>query len=297
MRLAGAIDIGGTRTKIGVVREDGSIVAHTSIATLPDGDALVGAIAASLRPMLDDARAAGTVPVSAGVSIAGFLNPERTRMFGNANLPTLCDYELRRELERSLGLDCVLEVDSNAATVAEYRFGAGRGSRRLLALTIGTGVGGGVILDSALLRYSGECAGDLGHVIVSVEGRKCTCGATGCLEAMVCSAALSERAGGMSVAEILRAAGEGEQRSRTALAEAGMWLGVGLASLVSQFLPDRIVVGGGVGVAGDLLLGFARASYHAYAPTALKDVAILGSAFNGWEGIVGAASQALDPID
>ncbi|HEU4996510.1 MAG TPA: ROK family protein [Gemmatimonadaceae bacterium] len=296
MRLAGAIDIGGTRTKIGVVREDGSIVTHTSIATLPDGDTLVAAIATALRPMLDDMRVAGTLPVSVGVSVAGFLNPEHTRMFGNANLPTLCDYELRRELERALGLDCVLEVDSNAATVAEYRFGAGRGSRRLLALTIGTGVGGGVILDGALLRYTGECAGDLGHVIVSVEGRKCTCGATGCLEAMVCAAALSERTGGMSVAEILRAAGVGEQRSRTALAEAGMWLGVGLASLVSQFLPDRIVVGGGVGVAGDLLLGFARASYHAYAPTALKDVAILGSAFDGWEGIVGAASQALNPM-
>src|ERR687887_170785 len=94
-------------------------------------------------------------------------------------------------------------VDSNAAVVAEYRHGAGRGSPRLLGVTVGTGLGGGVVVDGELLRYTGECAGDLGHVILDPKGRRCTCGARGCFEAMVCSAALSERGDGRTVREIV----------------------------------------------------------------------------------------------
>lgn len=296
MRLAAAIDIGGTRTKIGVVAEDGSIVTRATIPT-SGGDPLplVDGIVSTVGPMLDAQRAARMPAV--GVSVAGFLDHDRATMVGNANLPALCGFPLRRTLEQRLQLDCRLEVDSNAAVIAEYRYGAGQGSARLLGVTVGTGLGGGVIIDGAVLRYTGECAGDLGHIILDPEGRRCSCGARGCLEALVCSAALSERAGSRWARDVMTSAKRGEPRAVDALAETGRWLGLGLASLSPLFAPDRIVVGGGIAAAGDLLLNPTRASYRTHASAELQNVEIHGSSFGGWEGMVGAASLVLDPLE
>jgi glucokinase len=217
-------------------------------------------------------------------------------MYGNANLPRLCGFALHRALEDGLGVECRLEADSNAAVIAEYRYGAGLGSKRLLGVTVGTGLGGGVILDGELLRYTGECAGDLGHIIVDPTGRLCTCGARGCLEAMVCASAVSERCEGLEVRDVLHMARRGEPIALEALEETGWWLGVGLASLSPLFHPDRIVVGGGVAAARDLLLEPVRASYRMHAsPDFRASVWVVGSTFEGWEGMVGAASLFLDP--
>ena len=299
MRLAGAIDIGGSSAKIGIIAEDGSIVRRDSVPTGLHGEpaVVVDAIASSLLPMLDTANAEGKPVSGIGVSVAGFLNPDRSAMVHNANLPALREFPLRRTLEERLSLDCRLEVDSNAAAVAEYRHGAGRGSTRLLGVTVGTGLGGAVIIDGALLRYTGECAGDLGHIIVDPNGRLCTCGARGCLEAMVDSAALSERAGGRPVREIIGSARAGDERALAALAETGQWLGLGLASLSPIFSPDRIVVGGGIAAAGELLLDATRASYRTHArPEFREKTQVVGSSFEGWEGIVGAGSLFLAPL-
>jgi len=299
MRLAGAIDIGGSGTKIGVVAEDGTIVRRRTISTSADGQPmpLVDAIASSLRLILD-ARATQRNPVSGiGVSVAGFLDDEHSAMVHNANLPALRGFPLRRALEERLSLDCHLEVDWNAAVVAEYRHGAGRGSARLLGVTVGTGLGGGVIIDGKLLRYTGECAGDLGHIIVDPKGRLCTCGARGCLEAMVNSVALSERARGRKVREIVNSGRQGDKLARKALAETGWWLGLGFASLSPVFAPDRIVVGGGIAAAGELLLESVRASYRTHArPEFRETTALVGSSFDGWEGMIGAASLFLNPL-
>ena len=299
MRLAGAIDIGGTGTKIGVVAENGTIVRRRTISTSIDGQPLplVDAIASSLQVILD-ARESQRAPVSGiGVSVAGFLDREHSAMIHNANLPALRGFPLRAALEKRFSLDCRLEVDSNAAVVAEHRHGAGQGSTRLLGVTVGTGLGGGVIIDGKLLRYTGECAGDLGHIIVDRKGRLCTCGARGCLEAMVNSAALSDRAGGRKPREIVNGARKGDTLARKALAETGWWLGLGLASLSPVFAPDRIVVGGGISTAGDLLLEPVRASYHTHARPEFRDsTQVVGSSFDGWEGMVGAASLFLNPI-
>jgi glucokinase len=294
MRLAAGIDIGGTRTKIGIVAEDGSIVRRAMIPTsggepLP----LVDGIVSTLGSMVD----ADDGVLGVGVSVAGFLDREHVAMIGNANLPALCGFPLRRALEERLALDTRLEVDSNAAVVAEYRYGGGRGSMRLLGVTVGTGLGGGVIIEGALLRYTGECAGDLGHIILDPKGRRCSCGAQGCLEALVCSAALSERAAGRPVREVVSSAKRGEQLAMDVLADTAWWLGLGLASLSPLFAPDRIVVGGGVAAAGDLLLEPTRASYRTHASPEFRNVQVVGSSFDGWEGMVGAASLVLDPLE
>jgi glucokinase len=226
MRLAGAIDIGGTAIKIGIVDENGTIIRRERVPTSPDGEpvALVSTIVAALQPMLDAAKAEKNPALGIGVSVAGFLDPQRLGMIHNANLVALREFPLRRTLEKRFALECPLEVDSNASTVAEYRHGAGRGSTRLLGVTLGTGLGGGVIIEGRLLRYTGECAGDIGHIIVDRNGRMCTCGARGCLEAMVNVAAVSERGGGRTVREIITSAREGDGAALKALSETGWWL-------------------------------------------------------------------------
>jgi glucokinase len=299
MRLAGAIDIGGTNTKLGIVDEEGTIITRASVPTSRDGDPgpLVDSIVATLRPMMD-AASDGDALSGIGVSVAGFLDPERRGMINNANLVALREFPLRQALEERFLVDCPLEVDSNAAVVAEYRHGSGRGAARLLGVTLGTGLGGGVIVDGRLLRFTGECAGDIGHIIVDRNGRLCTCGAKGCLEAMVNVAALSERAGGRAVRDIISSAPEGDQVAVKALSETGWWLGLGLASLSPLFSPDVIVVGGGISTAGDFLLEPTRASYHTHVQPEFRETTrVVCSAFEGWEGMIGAASLFLDPLE
>jgi glucokinase len=294
VRLAGAVDIGGTRTKLGIVADSGAVVERGVIATAARGapESLIGGIATALRPLLE-ARNVEHV----GVSVAGFLDREHESMYSNANLPLLVGFPLRRELERQLDCECFLEVDSNAAVLAEYRYGTGKGAERLLGVTVGTGLGGGVIIKGQLLRHTGECAGDLGHIILDPNGRRCTCGSAGCFEAMVCSAALSERAGGVAIRDVIRAAQSGNARAATAMQDTARWLGIGLASLVPLFHPDIIVVGGGVAAAGELLLEPVRSSFREHAGDDFRDrVRITGSTLEGWEGMIGAASLALEPL-
>ncbi|HMI44931.1 MAG TPA: ROK family protein, partial [Gemmatimonadaceae bacterium] len=139
MRLAGAIDIGGTAIKIGIVDEDGTIIRRERVPTSEDGEpvSLVNAIVATLQPMLDTAKGDKNAASGIGVSVAGFLDPRRLGMIHNANLLALREFPLRRTLEKRFSLECPLEVDSNAAVVAEYRHGAGRDSTRLLGVTLG----------------------------------------------------------------------------------------------------------------------------------------------------------------
>jgi glucokinase len=299
MRLAAAVDIGGTSTKIGIVGDEGHVVERASISTSAAGDPLplMEAIVSTLRPMLDALAAKGTEPLGIGVSVAGFLDAGRSMMIENANLRALCGFPLRPAFEERFANDCRLEVDSNAAVLAEYRYGAGQGVRRLLGVTIGTGLGGGVIIDGALLRHTGQCAGDVGHIILDPDGAPCSCGARGCLEALVSSAALSRRAGGRPVRDVITSARAGDKESVTALAETGWWLGLGLASLSPLFAPDAITVGGGMAAAGELLMEPTRASYHEHAaPDHRRRVRITGSRFHGWEGMVGAACLILSPL-
>ena len=300
MRLAGAVDIGATNTKIGVVGEDGRILRRTTIPTKTGTRPvdLVDAIAGALRPMLDAVADERNQVAGIGIAVAGFLDRERTMMIANANLPALRDFLLRRAFEERFELNCHLEVDSNASTVAEYRFGMGRGASRLLGLTLGTGVGGGVIISGKLLRFTGECAGDIAHIVVEPNGRRCTCGARGCLEAMVNSAALSERGGSRKPVDIITGAKLGEPAAISAVTETGRYLGLGLASLSPIFAPDKIVIGGGLAAAGGLLIDPTRESYDGHAADDFRGkVPILGSTFEGWEGMVGAASLALAPLD
>ncbi len=272
---------------MGLVGPSGEVVAEESTRTPTAGapEALLAAIAEGAAGL---GRAAAQ-PSLVGVSVAGFVDRDRSCMIYNPNLPLLAGFPLRQALADRLGLPCFLDVDSNAAALAEHRFGNGQGSKRFLCLAIGTGVGGGVVVGGELLRYCGGCAGDLGHVVVDPRGPGCPCGGTGCLEA-VASAPRLEALTGSTAREAIRAALAGDEACRAALAEMGGWIGVGLCTYVSLFDLDRIVIGGGVSAAGDLLLDPARAHFARHAPRYFRrDVSIELAALGPQAGVVGAA--------
>src|SRR5579884_2180601 len=172
MRRALAIDIGGRTTKLALVSADGAMESVTSVPTP----------APAVEPFLERvfAAAAGFSGFEGiGISVAGFVNDDRTAMFYNPNISWLEGFALKQAFEQRFGARTVLDADSNAAALAEYRLGVGRGARRFLSLVIGTGVGGGMIIDGELARIAHGGLGDIGHVIVNPFGRACDSGCRG----------------------------------------------------------------------------------------------------------------------
>jgi glucokinase len=256
------VDIGGTSTKAGILHQAGELKAVHSIPTKPDAESYLGNLAALIERILTKTAQQGFEVKQMGVAVAGFLDSEREYLFYNSNLSWLEGFPLRRRLrERFPELDIELEVDSNAATMAEYRFGSGQGSERFLCVTVGTGLGVGMAVEGAPLRFAYGCMGDAGHVIVLRDGPLCTCGGRGCAEVMVSAPVVGERyrqRAGMERAAALRdviEAAEAENHLAVAvLRETGEWLGIAIASLANMFFPDHIAVAGGLSAAGDFAL-------------------------------------------
>ncbi len=250
------LDIGGTSTKAAVRRASGEVGEVHSIATKPG----VETYFASLTDLIDQSRAgAGQM----GVAVAGFLDSARTQLVYNSNLSWLENFPLRERLsERFPDLAIELEVDSNAATMAEYQFGSGQGSSRFLCVTCGTGLGVGMAVDGVPIRFAYGCLGDIGHVIVLRDGPLCTCGGRGCAEIMVSAPSLARRyqersernEEELSLRDVIEEARTGDSSAKAVLEEAGEWLGVAVASMANTFFPDHIAIAGGLSAAGDFVL-------------------------------------------
>jgi glucokinase len=309
--LAIGIDIGGTKVAAGVVDDDGRLLA-TSRRPTPSNDpvALAGLVAAAVTDLRAD------YDVSAvGVGAAGWVDAARTTVLFAPNLAWR-NTPLHADLSRLVDLPVVIENDANAAAWGEYRFGAGEREPETVVLTIGTGIGGGLIIDGALRRGRFGIAGEPGHYRVVPGGRLCGCGNHGCFE-QYCSgtalvraareiarerpadaARLLELAGGDPDAIegpiVTTAAQEGDNAAVDCFEEVGRWLGQGLADLTAILDPGRFVIGGGVAEAGELLLRPARETYAAvvsgrgYRPLADVVPARLGSE----AGLIGAADLA-----
>jgi glucokinase len=309
------VDIGGTATKMAVVTIEGKV---GDLVTLPTPTQLPPEEFASLlvdqaAEMLKQATTEGFTPTGVGVALAGFLDPNRTQLVYNPNLAFLERYPLRKALVESCNVPVLLEVDSNAAALGEYRFGGGRGARRFLCLAIGTGLGGGVIIDGEPLRFSYQCVGDVGHVILQPGGPPCACGCQGCAEALVSAYAIERQVqnalassqatmlntvlqakGSVEVRDVIDAARCGDAVATTILTETGRWLGITLASLVPIFLPDRIAVAGGVSEAEEFLLEPAESSFRSTTGPFYHQEVALCRAQLGWQAtVIGAASPFL----
>src|SRR5438552_10478023 len=236
------IDVGGTSAKLGIVDAAGRIRWR---ATVPTGyplsaEGLVTGLAGASRSLLDQARQAGLEVRTAGLALPGMLRPDRSGVRNVTNLPGLNDAPLQSMLAESIGLQVSLDNDACAAALGEYRYGSGQGAARLLVMTVGTGVGAGMVVEGTVFRTSQGCLGDPGHVIVAPDGPRCGCGGRGCLEVMAAAPAMARRAVALAagqpdsalaqlsppieVRDVARLAAAGDAVARVVLCEAGRWL-------------------------------------------------------------------------
>jgi glucokinase len=304
------VDIGGTKIAAGVVAEDGRILERVRVPTPPDDEP---ATLAALHAVVDELQDRDPRVEAIGVGAAGLVE----RPGGNARWAPHNTYrrlELRRLLHERTGLPTSVDNDGNAAAWAEARFGAGAVSDDLVLVNVGTGIGGGLVLHGQLYHGEHGFAGELGHLIVDPDGDRCACGNRGCLEAMASGSTLGRLgreaaaadpggrlaalAGGPDLVTgevVFAAAAEGDKPALALFERVGHWLGVGIASLVTIFDPDLVVVGGGVAATGDLLLAPARASFERYVHARdHRDLPPVVPARLGADaGLVGAATLAL----
>jgi glucokinase len=306
------VDIGGTKVAAGVVTPEGDVLAQTRRDTPADDvaktrDVIVEAVAemASLHEV-----------EAVGIGAAGWIDATRSTVLFAPNIAWR-DEPLRDYVSAAVGLPVIVENDANAAAWAEFRFGAARDAEdSMVMFTIGTGVGGAIVLGGELVRGTHGIAAELGHMLSVPDGHLCPCGRRGCLEQYASGNALVRfaRAGARQepsrAGELLDLAGgdaeaitgpmvtaaaqDGDQVSREAFAQIGRWLGIALADMVQVLDPQVLVVGGGVVDAGELLLGPTRRSYvDALAQRGRIEVAELKAAELGnAAGVVGAGDLA-----
>jgi glucokinase len=313
--VIGGIDLGGTKILSLVVSRTGSVLAEDIRPTLAaEGQqAVIARMVASLREGLSKAGVDGRQLLAIGVSAPGPVDDARGVVTSPPNLPGWHDVPLASIIAKKFGVPCVLDNDANAAAFAEHRWGAGKGSRHMLFLTVSTGVGGGIISDGALYRGASGAAGEMGHMTIRENGRLCPCGRRGCLEAYTCGVAIAEQgqriaardpgsllgrraaAEPLSAAIIHEIANEGDEAARRLIANAGRHLGTGLASLINIFDPELIVLGGSLTKMGDLYLGPARATVQREClAQARRDVRIVVGELGDRSAAIGAAALALE---
>lgn len=297
------IDIGGTGVKLGLVAFDRDAVPRvlaerlvTDHSTL-DPAALFDRLAEEVRAL--GGEAPGPPPVALGIGCAGLVDAEHGLLHSSTHLPGWRDVALRDGLSRSTGLPAALANDAACFLEAEWRHGAARGARDALFLTLGTGIGGALLLAGAPYRGAGGLGAEIGHMSIDWNGAPCGCGGRGCLELYVGRKAIERAAllGGLAAegvtgpAEVSAAAARGDARAIELLAESGRALGLALAGLVNLLEPGVIVVGGGVAEAGAPLLEPARAEMVSRSMVARQSrVRLVRAAFGPRAGLVGAAT-------
>lgn len=251
--MIGAVDIGGTKLAVGLVDESGKVLAKNEIATGSDSSYSAGLekIASMFREM---ERHAGVEITGIGIGSTGPVDPLTGELGDVDFLPDWRRKNPVRDLAQLFGVNVALENDADAGVLAEAAWGAGLGKSRLIYITVGTGIGGGIIFDGHLYRGVGGSHPELGHQVVDPSGPACSCGFRGCWESLASGPAMAAWAheqapanGSYREAEtICRLALEGDELARRVVDREAYYLGLGIANLINLFVPDRIVLGGGV---------------------------------------------------
>jgi glucokinase len=311
------VDLGGTKLLAGVVDRDLRVL-HRAVRRsreTSDSEALIQMIVDTVDELRD---AFGEEVRAVGFGIPSLVDQERGVAVTTVHLP-LQGVPFRDVMAERLGVPVSVDNDANCALIAEHRHGAARGTQTAALLTLGTGIGGAIIAHGRLVRGARGAAGEWGHMVIDVDGPRCTapCPNRGCLETLSSGSALARE--GLRVAHELpdsalghaHAAGrqitgalvtelahDGDEAARDAVAVIGRYLGVGIANVVNVLDPEIIVVGGGVIAAGDLLLEPARrvVDERALAPSR-DDAMIVPARFGDASGMLGAAIMAMDLAD
>ena len=250
------IDVGGTKCLALVVDDDGNVLDRRRVST-PRG---ARAIEDVLVDLIDTLSAAHERTVDAwttvGLGVPGLVSRDGT-IVSSPNLPDVENFDVRRRLESRLGRVVSVDNDANGAALAEWRVGAGRGHDDVLVVTLGTGIGGGIISGGRLVRGWNGFAGEIGHLVVVADGRTCACGRRGCWEQYASGTALGRMAGDLDVtldaAGLRRAAEVGDSRALAVIDDFARWVALGAASLVHTLDPEVLVIGGGVAHRAEIL--------------------------------------------
>jgi len=310
-RLAIGLDIGGTKIAGAVVDEHGTVVAEHVEPTPAESSG--EAVTEVLLSMIDRFRADHDV-VTIGVGAAGIVEwPAGVMLWAPNN--AYRDWPVREQLEKATTLPVIVDNDANVAALAEARLG--EPYPNMVLITVGTGIGGGLVLDGQIYRGPTGLGAELGHIILNPDGPRCGCGNHGCFEAYASGTALTRMArdaaaddpegliarlgaedGEVTGHTVVKAVQQGDETAKAVFARLGRWLGVGIASLANIFEVNAVVVGGGLVETGELLLAPARAvaREYAYAPNARGIAPVLPATFGADAGKIGAALLALEHV-
>ncbi len=306
-----AIDVGGTKIRLALVSDDGTIVSSKQYPTHADKgyQEVIKRITNGIEQIVIDSKLSLHDIRGISVAAAGIIDSRNGIITTSPNLPDWKDIPLKDILVDSLGLDVYLMNDANAAALGEYHAGVGKGIKNLVYITVSTGIGGGIVIDGELYTGTDGCAGELGHMVIEADGPQCKCGNYGCLEILASGTAIAREAqkrinqGDKSLLSNLVksceeitartvsiAAKKGDLVAIEVINKAAYYLGIGMANIVNIFNPEMIIIGGSVSKMGEMLLKPARKVVKQRAfnlPT--SSVSIVRSHLSDDSGIIGAA--------
>lgn len=308
-RYLGAVDLGGSKILSVVADEEGRILGENRRPTAANEGPEAGLerIAASLEAALAEAGLRIADLRAVGVCSPGPIDPTRGVIPAAPNLPGWYNVPVSQYLTDRLGIPALLENDATAAAYGEFVYGAGRGCRHIVYITLSTGIGGGLVLDGRLYRGASGAAGEIGHITIDADGPLCGCGKRGHVEALASGRAiareaeallarggspllarLAEEEGELTAATVHRAAGAGDAEAIRILRRAGYYLGIGLAAYVDVFNPEMVIIGGGLRHMRDFYLGPAEQEMARRAMAEpLRVVRLVEAALGDYTGAMG----------
>jgi glucokinase len=290
-KLALAIDLGGTQLRAALIDRSGNVQKRSALAT-----DVKGGPQTVVAQMLHLANELGMADVTTvGVSSPGPLDSDTGITLDLPTLPGWQNFPLRQTLKEKLNLPVTLENDGISAAYGEWKFGAGRGLSHMVFVTVSTGIGGGVVVDQKLMRGARGMGGHVGHMMIARDGPLCTCGGKGCFEALAAGPAFGKAGlahGYENASAIVDAARKGEVVALALVKQEAEWLGYGFASLLHLYSPQRLVMGGGVSKALDLMLPIIKQTMLPITMPSFRSADIVPAQLGDNAGLIGAAGLA-----
>ncbi|HAA85063.1 MAG TPA: ROK family protein [Kosmotogaceae bacterium] len=308
-RIVCGVDLGGTQTKIGIVDEQGEIILKRIIETRVGdrSETIVSRIAETISSVIKEVNVDRDTVLGVGIGSPGSIDRENGVVLFSPNFPNWRNMELKRRIEEKTGLKTFLENDANAFILGEWAFGEHAGCDHMIGITLGTGIGGGVIAAGKLLIGADGFGGELGHIIVEPDGPTCGCGSHGCVESIASAPSIGRLAKEMrkrfpnskmfesgpqpSTKQVFQAATQGDEAARLVLERVYRALSLAIGNYIHIFNPRYVVLGGGVSRAGEPLLNGIRKCVERFTMSSFKGTyeIILSQLFED-AGIKGAAS-------
>ncbi len=312
-RIVVAADLGGTHLRAALVDEEGTVFARRERPT--PAKATTAEILGTIVELLGQvASASSRPPLAACLGTPGLINADEGVVIIAPNIPGFRNLALAAPISAALGIPAYIENDASAAALGEHHFGAGRGTRHLLHATLGTGIGGGIVIDGKLYRGAKGLAGEIGHIVVDISGPRCNCGSRGCLEALVSGVALAERARKIiatsgspvllevvgyrepTASDLYTAAKAGDRQCEAEIRHAGHVLGLALGGLVNVLNPEAVTLSGGLLNMGDMLLGPLREAMYSIAYGPASGTIVRTTTLGDDAGLLGAAAVAFERL-